>query len=647
MSALEARSAESAATLLSQLLADTPRAGRLLELGRGRISLGFVTAYLRARGVTARPVRARGHELDRLATPTLVSLSSGELLVLSHVEGGWAELERGDGQRERLRVAALAERVELALERNTSLSLERSLGFGLLGALAEHAASLFWLGLVILGLALLGVLLPWLTRQAMGPALSEHAPSLLGTAAIGMLAAASTAAWLAWLRSRTELMLSADLARAAAQAMTRRLLALSYAEHQSRGVGQLLQAWASAQAVARGATALGVGPSFDALSGLVFLVALAIEAAPIALALGGWTLLAWLGAFALSRRYAGLQSSELERAARSRARLHEIIQGIATLKAGRAEARGLLGWLEALVVERGFGLRRELVGGALEAWLLGFERVGKLVLLGFTASEVLSGELAVADLVYLGMLGGGFLHAAAALCRVQAPLFAARSHLSRVDDLTRLERSPEAPPFSAAAPHGAEHAIEMRDVWFRYGPEEPWILRGYDLQVRAGDHFVLGGPSGMGKTSILRLVAGLYRPERGTVAVFGRDPWVQRAGVLYLPQHAQLFSGSLKDNLMNLSGADLQAVIAASQQTGLAELLASLPMGLETIVAPGGSNLSGGQRQWVVLTAAVASARPLVLLDEALSQMDHVLRSGLAPGSLFAGKTTVSVSHDG
>jgi ABC-type bacteriocin/lantibiotic exporter with double-glycine peptidase domain len=113
-----------------------------------------------------------------------------------------------------------------------------------------------------------------------------------------------------------------------------------------------------------------------------------------------------------------------------------------------------------------------------------------------------------------------------------------------------------------------------------------------------------------------------------------------------LPQKAQLLSGSLRDNLEQLSGASLARIAEACRLTGIDQWIASLPMKLDTVVAPGGTNLSGGQRQWLVLTAAVASERPVLLMDESLSELDRVVRKNLMLERLFPGKTTVSVAHD-
>jgi ABC-type bacteriocin/lantibiotic exporter with double-glycine peptidase domain len=186
----------------------------------------------------------------------------------------------------------------------------------------------------------------------------------------------------------------------------------------------------------------------------------------------------------------------------------------------------------------------------------------------------------------------------------------------------------------------------MDDVWFRYSAAGPWVLHGYDLRLEPGQQRILTGPSGSGKSTVLRLLAGLFRPERGTVLVDGRPPWAARASILYLPQFVRLFGGSILDNLRVFShGASLARLLEQARQTGLQALVDTLPMGYGTLLPPGGQNLSGGQRQLIALTGALASGRPLLLLDEALANLD-ALRAATLRERLAAGPwTLVAASH--
>src|SRR5690348_10134168 len=99
------------------------------------------------------------------------------------------------------------------------------------------------------------------------------------------------------------------------------------------------------------------------------------------------------------------------------------------------------------------------------------------------------------------------------------------------------------------------------------------------------------------------------------------------------------------DNLLTLSGANVARVVQAAELTGMSALIARLPMHFDTVLPPGGANLSGGERQLIRLTAAVASDRPVCLLDEGLSQLDGALRARLQLSELFRDRTLIYVDH--
>jgi ATP-binding cassette subfamily B protein RaxB len=200
-------------------------------------------------------------------------------------------------------------------------------------------------------------------------------------------------------------------------------------------------------------------------------------------------------------------------------------------------------------------------------------------------------------------------------------------------------------------PHPLEEAlfqpwVKVEGVGFRYAQDTPWIYKDFHLRVAEGAKHRIPGPSGSGKTTLLRLLAGLLPPEAGSLRLGGLRPREARPHFIYLPQGVRLFEGSLLGNLHIFScGAPRERLLETAQATGLAAWVSSLPMGWETWVSIGGGNYSGGQRQLVVLTGVLASGRQLLLLDEAMANLDPIHQAKLLSHPLFEAKTILYAGH--
>ncbi len=258
------------------------------------------------------------------------------------------------------------------------------------------------------------------------------------------------------------------------------------------------------------------------------------------------------------------------------------------------------------------------------------------------------------QLLQIGMLGAGaylvierhvsggvMLAATVLLGRALAPvelmiagwksLVDARGALRRLDAMLE-RRAGEAPPTELPAPAGR---VSFERVVFAVGAEAKPILKGVSFELAAGEALGIIGPTASGKSTLARLMVGVWRPASGSVRLDGADlsGWPsERLGpyVGYLPQDAELLAGTVAENIARLGEIDSEAVVAAAQRAHAHEMILRLPEGYDTQVGEGGAALAGGQRQRIALARALYRAPRLVVLDEPNADLDAEGQEALA-----------------
>jgi PrtD family type I secretion system ABC transporter len=200
----------------------------------------------------------------------------------------------------------------------------------------------------------------------------------------------------------------------------------------------------------------------------------------------------------------------------------------------------------------------------------------------------------------------------------------ARAAFRRLEELTE-GRLAEEPGVELPAPKGVLHV--ERAMFTLKGNERP-LIRGVSFAVQAGEHLGMIGPSAAGKSTLARLIVGVWQPVSGTVRLDGADvaTWPREhlgPHIGYLPQDVELFSGTVAENIARLGEVDSPAVIRAAQRAHVHEMILRLPKGYDTEAGEGGSALSPGQRQRIALARALYGEPRLVVLDEPNANLDH------------------------
>ncbi len=226
-------------------------------------------------------------------------------------------------------------------------------------------------------------------------------------------------------------------------------------------------------------------------------------------------------------------------------------------------------------------------------------------------------------------------------------------HLERIADIALAEPEPRADgavSLDAGQPF-AHTALEVRGLGYQHGPTEPFVFRDISFSVAPGQILAITGPSGVGKTTLTKVLLGLLPPTEGEICAagmqikqIGTEAWRERVGAVM--QDDQLFMGTIADNICMFETSFDQAWIEnCAQRAGLHDDILRMPMGYNTFVSNMGSNLSGGQRQRLFLARALHRKPQFLFLDEATNQLDSEREKQIMETVRALGLTTVIVAH--
>lgn len=218
----------------------------------------------------------------------------------------------------------------------------------------------------------------------------------------------------------------------------------------------------------------------------------------------------------------------------------------------------------------------------------------------------------------------------------------------RIRELMELPKEPA--PQNAVMPEGS-CAVQVRGVQVAYSPDRK-ILTDVEMDAPAGTVIALVGPSGEGKTTLLRLLLGLIRPERGQVMLvdangqqYPLDASTRRC-FNYVPQGNTIIAGTVEENLrLAREDASREEMEQALKDACAWEFISELPMGLQTPVGEGGKGLSEGQAQRIAIARALMRSAPVMLLDEVTSALDQVTERQVLNNLMRRGVTTVVITH--
>lgn len=256
----------------------------------------------------------------------------------------------------------------------------------------------------------------------------------------------------------------------------------------------------------------------------------------------------------------------------------------------------------------------------------------------------------VSFVTYTFIIGGSI----AALGNLSPEIIGALGATERIREILATTVEVDFEEKAAAKPIKMKGDISFVDVSFHY-PTRPdiQILKGIDLDIKAGQKIALVGPSGVGKSTIVQLLLRFYNIHKGDIIVDGKsiyrsDISAFRDNLALVPQEVILFGGTIRENILyGKENATDAEVIEAAKQSNSWEFIKSFPEGLDTLIGERGVKLSGGQRQRIAIARAILKDPAILLLDEATSALDaeseKVVQDAL--NKLMKGRTSIIIAH--
>lgn len=361
---------------------------------------------------------------------------------------------------------------------------------------------------------------------------------------------------------------------------------------------------------------------------LLFLVVIGWIGWPLLIPFAVGVVVLLVYAITVQGRMHELSETTYRAGAQRNATLIEGLVGMETIKALGGESAFQRKWESSAALLARVGAQLRLLSATTTNGALWIQQMVSVVIILIGVYMIDERLLTMGGLIACYMLSARAMAPISQVAGLLVQYHSAATALNSLDEL--MQRPVERPDdTSFVSRHGLKGDIELRDVSFSYPGEDTQALRNVSLRIRPGEHVAILGRIGSGKTTLEKLILGLYQPTSGAVLVDGidlrqLDPAELRRNIGYVPQDVTLFYGSLRDNIaLSTPLADDAAIVRAAQISGVLDFANAHPRGFDMLVGERGESLSGGQRQGVAIARAVIADPPMLLLDEPTASMDH------------------------
>jgi ATP-binding cassette subfamily B protein RaxB len=519
--------------------------------------------------------------------------------------------------------------------------------------------SLLQIFAVAVVLELFALAAPLLNQLVVDDAIATHDTDLLTVLIVGfaLLLVIQTVVGLA--RSWMVMVLGMSLSLQWAGNVFAHLVKLPVEYFEKRHLGDVVSRFGSVGTIQKTLTTSVIEAVLDGIMGLAALGMMLLYSLPLTGIVLGSMVLYGLLRWVAYRPFRDAAAERLIVSARENSHFLETLRAITPLKLFGREQERRARWQNLLVEVQnrdvrtakmgiGFSTAQTLVSG-VENLLVFWIGAGLVMQTGLPAAGASLSPLTIGMLFAFISYKGQFTGRVSALINYAVEIKMLSLHAERLGDIVLA--APEKDELPANDLAHLQPTIELRNVSFRYGEGEPWILKDTNLLLVAGESVAIVGPSGCGKTTLLKVLLGLLAPLEGEV-LYGGIPvkhvglqnYRRRIGTVM--QEDVLLAGSIADNISFFDVQhDDERAQACAKTAAVHEDIAAMPMGYQTLVGDMGSSLSGGQKQRVLLARALYKKPKVLALDEATSHLDIANEQRVTQALATMPLTRIIVAH--
>lgn len=489
-----------------------------------------------------------------------------------------------------------------------------------------------------------GMLMPRITRALTGPVISSGDTKMLVGIAICMLCTAISSQLLSSVSSMLNSRLDTKTSLSVQAAMMMRVMSLPANFFRKYSAGELTSRTMSVSSLCSMLLSLFVGTGLTSLGSLLYITQI-FSFAP-ALVVPSLLIILVTVAFSVvsSVVQIKLTKKEMEHAAKESGLSYAMISGVQKIKLAGAEKRFFARWLDVYSEGAELVYAPPLFIKINTVITTAIGLFSNIILYYLAVKSGVDQSNYYAFTAAYGMVMGAFMSFAGmalSIGRIKPTLDMAKPF---------LETEPEVSDNREIVTK-LSGGIELNNVYFRYNENSPYIVSDLSLKIRAGEYVAIVGRTGCGKSTLMRLLLGFEKPEKGAVYYDGKDLNRLDLGSLRrkigsVIQSGGLFQGDIYSNIV-ISAPELTLDDAweAAEIAGIADDIRAMPMGMNTVISEGQGGISGGQKQRLMIARAVAPKPKILMFDEATSALDNKTQKQVSEALDSMGCTRIVIAH--